>query len=138
WDVKILATDIDTAILERGKKGDYDAHQWDKIPETCRGTLARLQANGTMSVSDDVKKLVCFKHLNLLEDWPMQGPFDAIFCRNVVIYFDKETQRHLFARMADLLKPQGWLYIGHSENLHYVSDRFTLLGSTIYRLNDHE
>jgi chemotaxis protein methyltransferase CheR len=63
----------------------------------------------------------------------MRGPFDAIFCRNVVIYFDKETQRALFDRYADLLAPDGWLFIGHSESLFRVSDRFRHLGRTIYR-----
>jgi chemotaxis protein methyltransferase CheR len=63
----------------------------------------------------------------------MKGKFDVIFCRNVVIYFDKPTKEKLFARMAELLHPRGWLYIGHSENLHGLSDRFELLGRTIYR-----
>ena len=79
------------------------------------------------------QSLISFKPLNLLEWWPMKGPFDAVFCRNVVIYFDKPTQAKMFNRMADILKPDGWLYIGHSENLFKVCDRFELVGRTIYR-----
>jgi chemotaxis protein methyltransferase CheR len=71
--------------------------------------------------------------LNLLLDWPMRGPFDLIFCRNVVIYFDKTTQTELFERFADILVADGHLFIGHSETLYKVTDRFTSLGNTIYR-----
>ena len=86
-----------------------------------------------MQMSDTLKQLIAFKHLNLLEAWPMRGKFDAIFCRNVVIYFDKPTQAILFNRIAELLEVGGWLYIGHSENLSHVSTRFELVGRTIYR-----
>jgi len=77
--------------------------------------------------------LIKFAPLNLLEDWPMSGPFDVIFCRNVVIYFDKPTQRRLFDRYAELLKPDGWLFVGHSESITSVTSRFNLVGRTIYR-----
>ena len=68
-----------------------------------------------------------------MEEWPMKGPFDVIFCRNVVIYFDKDTQKILFDRYADMLAPDGYLFIGHSESLNGVSDRFKLLGKTTYQ-----
>jgi chemotaxis protein methyltransferase CheR len=77
--------------------------------------------------------LITFSPLNLLQKWPMTGPFDVIFCRNVVIYFDKPTQRNLFDRYAEMLKPEGWLFIGHSESLLNVTDRFDLIGRTTYR-----
>jgi len=81
-----------------------------------------------------LKQAIRFKPLNLLaQPWPMRGKFDVIFCRNVVIYFDKDTQRALFDRYADLLNPEGWLFIGHSESLYRVSDRFRHLGRTTYR-----
>lgn len=133
WDVKILATDIDTSVLEKGRAGLYPGAELEKIPMKLRRFFTR-QENGEMQVSEPLRRVVSFKPLNLLEPWPMKGPFDAIFCRNVVIYFDKPTQRTLFARYAQLLKPQGWLYIGHSENLFNVSDAFELTGRTIYRL----
>jgi chemotaxis protein methyltransferase CheR len=131
WDARILATDIDTNMLDRGMKGEYSEEEYDNIPPPYRANIAN---NGDMMViADDLKKLIAFKHLNLLEHWPMKGSFDAIFCRNVVIYFDRPTQTTLFNRMAELLPIGGWLYIGHSENLTKVTDRFELVGRTIYR-----
>ena len=81
----------------------------------------------------ELQKMIAFKPLNLLEDWPMKGEFDAVFCRNVVIYFDKPTKEVLFEKMAQHVKMQGYLYIGHSENLHGITDRFKLIGRTIYQ-----
>lgn len=132
-DAKILATDIDTNMLARGKKGEYTEEEYKNIPSAYRSDVSLDKANGTMQMHDSLKQLITFNHLNLLEDWPMRGPFDAIFCRNVVIYFDKATQSVLFNRMAELLSPHGFLYIGHSENLNKVTDRFSLCGRTIYR-----
>ena len=77
--------------------------------------------------------MIAFNQLNLLGPWRMRGPFDLIFCRNVVIYFDKPTQKRLFNRYADILKDDGFLYIGHSESLFKVSDRFKLVGQSIYQ-----
>ena len=133
WDAKILATDIDTNMLNRGMAGEYATEQYENIPANYRGDVTQNKKADTIQMSDDLKALISFKSLNLLEGWPMKGPFDAVFCRNVVIYFDKQTQAKLFNRMADLIKPNGWLYIGHSENLFKVCDRFELLGRTIYR-----
>lgn len=84
-------------------------------------------------VVEEARNLISFKHLNLVGQWPMKGPFDIIFCRNVVIYFDKDTQRVLFDRYANLLAPGGFLYIGHSENLFGITERFKLLGRNIHR-----
>ena len=82
---------------------------------------------------DDLKEMIAFRQLNLVGDWPVRGPFDAIFCRNVMIYFDHATKARLINRYADLLQPDGWLYIGHSKSLSKVSDRFQPVGRTIYR-----
>jgi chemotaxis protein methyltransferase CheR len=131
WDAKILATDIDTNMLNTGAAGEYAIEQHTNIPAQYRTDV--LQSGNRIHMSDELRQMIAFKHLNLLEAWPMSGTFDAIFCRNVVIYFDKPTQAKLFNRMADLLVPNGWLYIGHSENLFKVCDRFELLGRTIYR-----
>ena len=84
-------------------------------------------------VKKPVREMITFKRLNLLHPWPMKGAFDIIFCRNVVIYFDKPTQAVLFARYADILNSGGYLFIGHSESLYKVSDRFSSLGHTVYK-----
>lgn len=133
WDARILATDIDTNMLNIGKAGEYNIEQLENIPPAYRADVRTMDDGGSIAMADSLKGIIAFKNLNLLEKWPMSGTFDAIFCRNVVIYFDKATQRKLFDRMANLLKPGGWLYIGHSENLYNVCDRFELIGRTIYR-----
>ena len=83
--------------------------------------------------SPGVQQMITFKRLNLLQEWPMSGPFDLMFCRNVVIYFDKDTQKVLFDRYADILAADAHLFIGHSETLYKVSTRFESLGHTIYQ-----
>ena len=139
WDARVLATDIDTDMLETGRKGVYRQRDTDGIPDGLRKKyLSPTPTDDAMGeplvrLPATLKKLIAFKHLNLLEPWPMKGPFDAIFCRNVVIYFDKPTQARLFERYAGMLRPDGLLYIGHSESLFNVTNRFNLIGKTIYR-----
>lgn len=134
-DIRILATDIDTQVLARAAKGEYPANMRDSIPEPKRGRYT-AQEGDALRMLAPLRRLITFNELNLLEPWPMQGKFDIIFCRNVVIYFDKPTQQKLFDRFAEALTPGGWLYIGHSESLHGVSDRFRLAGKTIYQRTD--
>ena len=131
WDAKILATDIDTNMLATGDAGEYNISELENIPSEYRTLFSKNKEH--ISMSNELKELIAFKHLNLLENWTMKGKFDVIFCRNVVIYFDKPTQKKLFNRMADILSPKGWLYIGHSESLYNVCDRFDLSGRTIYQ-----
>lgn len=133
WDAKILATDIDTNMLDVGRSGEYGAEQLEKIPSAYHSDIQCLDDGESIVMAEDLREMISFKQLNLLEKWPMSGAFDAVFCRNVVIYFDKPTQKILFDRIANLIKPDGWLYIGHSENLHKVCDRFESIGHTIYR-----
>jgi chemotaxis protein methyltransferase CheR len=137
WDVKILATDIDTNVLETGQRGEYALSALEDVPVAYQKKyLEPVKAGASKGqVNEATRALVSFKRLNLLESWPMQGKFDVIFCRNVVIYFDKPTQRKMFGRMAALMQSKGWLYIGHSENLFNICDAFTLEGRTIYRKN---
>jgi chemotaxis protein methyltransferase CheR len=132
-DFKILATDIDTQILSTAAQGIYANSMAQPIPSAKRARYTQRLNEEQFSVSDELKSLISFRQLNLLESWPMKGPFDFIFCRNVVIYFDKKTQAKLFSRFADILKPDGLLYIGHSESMFNVCDRFTLIGKTMYR-----
>jgi chemotaxis protein methyltransferase CheR len=133
WDVKILATDLDTNVVAHAAAGIYDAERMESVPSGFRKRFVTDLADGRARMNDEINSLITFSPLNLLQKWPMKGPFDVIFCRNVVIYFDKETQRTLFDRYAELLKPNGWLFIGHSESLLNVTDRFDLVGRTTYR-----
>ena len=132
-DVRILATDIDTDMVAHGAAGRYAMERAAAIPAELRQRFVRRVDGNTVEMDQALKELIAFKPLNLLGEWPMRGPFDAIFCRNVVIYFDKPTQRVLFDRYAEMLKPDGLLFIGHSESLFRVSERFQHLGRTVHR-----
>lgn len=137
WDARILATDIDSQVLARAASGVYADERIEGIEPGRQRRWFRHGKGGNagkVKVSEDLQALIAFRQLNLMDAvWPMHGPFDIIFCRNVVIYFDKATQRKLFDRYADLLAPDGYLYVGHSESLHGTSERFKLIGRTIYQ-----
>lgn len=138
WDVRILATDLDTDVLEKGRRGVYAADRLrGTSPGRCRRFFHEHRAAGvrTYTVTESLRSLITFKELNLIHPLPLKGPIDAVFCRNVVIYFDEETQRALFARIAKLQNPGALLFLGHAENLFRVSDAYTLVGKTIYRRN---
>ncbi|HLT77057.1 MAG TPA: protein-glutamate O-methyltransferase [Ferrovibrio sp.] len=133
WDARILATDIDTEMVRRGAEGVYNASALEGIPHEIASKYFEPHGPDKVRLCAEARALISFKYLNLIEPWPMKGPFDVIFCRNVVIYFDKDTQRTLFDRYANLLAPGGFLYIGHSENLFGITERFKLLGRNIHR-----
>lgn len=136
WDIKILATDIDSDVLAKGKAGIYEERKIEDIPEKYK---SEFFSKGTGSnsnmvrVSQKLQGLITFKQLNLLHEWPMKGPFDIIFCRNVIIYFDKKTQQELFERYYELLAPGGLLLLGHSESLGHYQQYFENVGRTIFR-----
>jgi len=132
WDFRILATDIDTAVLAKAASGAYPESELSGLSGE-RARLLEKPGNGTIRVPMAVRELVAFKPLNLIQPWPVKGPFDAIFCRNVAIYFDKPTQGDVFGRFAKVLAPEAFLYIGHSENLGSGADGFRLVGKTIYQ-----
>ncbi|MGF1454282.1 MAG: CheR family methyltransferase [Alphaproteobacteria bacterium] len=131
-DLRILATDIDTDVLATAQTGVYGPEIGATIPAAYRG-LAKTGASGAVSMAPATRALITFKRLNLLEDWPMRGPFDAIFCRNVMIYFDNETKHALASRLGRMLSPDGYLYIGHAEHLDANQIGLEALGRTIYR-----
>jgi chemotaxis protein methyltransferase CheR len=135
WDIRLLATDIDSRVIETAAEGAYEKERLTGLStDRAQRWFSKSQSRpGYSTASEELKSLITFKQLNLLDVWPMKGPFDVIFCRNVVIYFDKDTQRELFERMADLQEPGGWLFIGHSENLFNVTNRYKLVGRTVYR-----
>jgi chemotaxis protein methyltransferase CheR len=135
-DIKILATDIDSKVVAQAREGYYPADLVEPIPAEFRNRWMERESVGARQwrVGEAARSLVSFKELNLIGQWPVKGPFDAIFCRNVVIYFDEPTQEKIWSRFAPLLGREGRLYIGHSERVTgpsadgYVSD-----GLTVYR-----
>lgn len=136
WDVKILATDIDSNVLATGKTGVYEYRRIENIKEEFKNKYFKRgcgENENNIRVNKELRDLITFKQLNLLHEWPMKGPFDVIFCRNVIIYFDKPTQQELFARYYDLLAPGGLLMLGHSENLGAYQQHFDNVGRTIFR-----
>ncbi len=135
---QILATDIDTNVLETARKGIYTANRIETlaVDQQRRFFLRGKGGNsGLVRVRPEIARLVNFQQLNLLQDgWRIAGPFDAIFCRNVMIYFDKPTQRRILAKFVPHMKPGGLLFTGHSENFLYATTDFKLRGKTVYDL----
>ena len=132
-DFKMLATDLSTDILASARAGCYSRETAKTVPGELRNAWMQRTDDGA-EVRADVRALISFRQLNLLRDWPMRQKFDAIFCRNVMIYFDEETKAKLQSRLADHLEPGGFLYIGHSERLaDSVAPRFKNLGRTMFQ-----
>ncbi len=138
WDARILASDIDTSVLAHAERGVYDLDRAGDIPPAMlhkyflRGTGAKA---GKISARPELRELLTFRQINLIEEpWPIRAQFDVIFCRNVVIYFDRDTQHKLLTRFAAQLDPNGFLFLGHSENIHWLADTFAPLGSTVYKM----
>ncbi|CAK0779035.1 chemotaxis protein methyltransferase [Gammaproteobacteria bacterium] len=136
--IRLLATDIDTDVLKRAQAGIYPLDAVNRLPATSlrrfflRGTG---QQEGYARVRPEIQNLVTFRQLNLLgETWEVEPPLDAIFCRNVMIYFDKPTQREVVEGFVRVLAPDGLLFMGHAESLQHVSDLVKPLGQTVYCL----
>ena len=139
WDVKLLATDISTRVLKKAKAGRYAKDRVESIPAPMRnahclpvGGRARGE-EPVYEMSPAVRQVISFRYLNLMEPWPFGGPFDFIFCRNVMIYFDKPTQQKLVGRYYDVLEPGGLLFTGHSESLTGIQHKFRYVQPTIYQ-----
>lgn len=136
WDIKIYATDIDTNVLDTAKRAVYGMGRVESLSIE-RKRLAFLRGKGqykdNVMVKDYIKKMVHFQRCNLMEEWPFDEQMDIIFCRNVMIYFDKETQNKLLGRMTNLLKPGGVLCIGHSEAPVRSMTEYKILGRTMYK-----
>jgi chemotaxis protein methyltransferase CheR len=136
--VKIVATDIDTNVLSKAQAGIYSLDRMEKLPqETLKRFFLKGSGNnaGYVQVRKELRDLISFHPLNLLDTrWPLSETFDAIFCRNVLIYFDKDTQLKILKRFAPMLDTHGLLFVGHSESLHHATDFFRLRGKTIYEL----
>ncbi|MDX8385634.1 MAG: CheR family methyltransferase [Gallionella sp.] len=134
--VSIVATDVDTNVLIQAENGIYPIERVEKLSESVlkrfflRGTGSK---SGFVRVRPELRAMISFRPLNLLSsEWPIKGPLDVIFCRNVMIYFDKETQLKILQRFAPILQPEGLLFTGHSESFHHAKHLFTLRGKTVY------
>jgi chemotaxis protein methyltransferase CheR len=134
--VKILATDVDTNVLAAAERGVYAS---ERVERLTTGQLKRFFQRGTgvnaddVRVRDELRRMISFQRLNLLDKtWPVRGPFDAIFCRNVMIYFDKETQYEILRKFAPLMRPEALLFAGHSESFYHAADLFRSRGKTVY------
>lgn len=137
-NVKILASDLDTNVLDKARQGVYPLDRVSKIPEDMlrkyfmRGSGAQA---GFARVRPELQAMLSFRQINLLDaSWPMRGPFDAIFCRNVMIYFDKPTQYGILEKFVPLLAEDGVMFAGHSESFHHAADLFKLRNKTVYEL----
>lgn len=134
-DVRILATDIDPNMVAQGHAGVYSEDLLEPAPATLwRKYFDRADERGAWSAGDQLRRLVSFRELNLIGDWPMRGKFDVIFCRNVVIYFDDATQERVWSRFTPLMTPGATLYIGHSERVSGpASAQLQTCGLTTYK-----
>lgn len=135
--VRILATDVDNGVLDMAREGVYPLERVQNLPEK---TLRRFFLKGSgdhfglVRVKPELQQLINFRQLNLLSPvWPVKERFDAIFCRNVMIYFDRTSQRKVLERCHRHLKPHGLFFAGHSEHLHYAAEVFQPCGKTVYR-----
>jgi chemotaxis protein methyltransferase CheR len=136
--VSIIASDLDTNVLATAAKGVYARDRVDKIsPERLSRFFIKGSGvqEGEFVVKPELRRLISFQRLNLLEpNWSVRGPLDALFCRNVMIYFDKPTQYKILARFAPLMSDNGLLFAGHSESFLHAADLFRSQGKTVYEL----
>jgi chemotaxis protein methyltransferase CheR len=138
WEVRILASDIDTDVLERAERGIHEIDDLGDVPNAMRSRhflRGSGESVGLVRVKPEIRRLVHFRRVNFVDsEWPIRGEFDAIFCRNVMICFDRETQYRLLARLASLLNPEGFLFVGHSENLHSFRELLAPVANSVYRV----
>ena len=135
-DIRILATDISRRMLEEASAGQYVEDKMEGISREILYKYFSKTKNGqdiVYKISEKVRKMISLSSLNLLGNWPMKGPFDVIFCRNVMIYFDRPTQQKLVDRFWNICEPGGYLFVGHSEGLSAVTHKFKYVQAAIYR-----
>lgn len=136
-DAKILATDLDTSVLQFARKGLYKHSKIEGMDESIKKKWFRYHPEEqAYQIDSSLRELITFNHLNLLGEWPMKGQFDVIFCRNVLIYFDRPTQNLLIEKFIPYLKPGGYVMLGHSESAIKDGLHFQSLGKTIFKKVD--
>ena len=132
WDIKILATDLDTQVLAKGKHAIYNDERVESLGAEVKKHLFEMSSSG-FKVKQKYQQKIFFKQLNLMDTWPMKGKFDVIFCRNVLIYFDRLVQQKLIEKFRHKLHPDGFLILGHSESIGAQAGNFEAIGKTIFR-----
>ena len=135
WDVKILASDVSTQILDRAKQGTYDQARVKPLTQEQKRRFLipnRIEGENVYQVSRELQSIITFRYLNLMKEWPFNGPFDIIFCRNVMIYFDKPTQARLVERFGRCLTKEGVLCVGHSESLAGIEHKYRFVQPATY------
>ena len=135
-DARILATDLDTQVLATASAGIYAQERLESVSQARVARYFQTLSDGVkgkVRVSPSLQELITFKQLNLMNDWPMRGPFDVIFCRNVLIYFDKQTQEQVVSRLSEQLLPGGYLFLGHSESIAGFNLDLEQVASTVFR-----
>ena len=139
--VQIIATDLDTQVLKTAQAGVYPLERVEKLsPELLKRFFLKGTGDkaGFVRVRQELRNMISFEQLNLLDQrWALPGPFDAIFCRNVMIYFDKPTQRKILQKFVPVMQSDGLLFAGHSENFHHSVDLFSVRGRTVYTLTNN-
>lgn len=136
WDVRILASDLSFDVLNNCRKGVYDISQISEHTNPQRIGKWFKGDGDERIINPLLRQLITFNQLNLMDNWPMKQKFNVIFCRNVMIYFDKQTKEVLVDRFADMLADGGHLFIGHSESLMNLTERFRLVQKTTYEKQD--
>lgn len=133
WDFRILATDISLKAMEAAKHGLYGTESLKDIPKAWEQRYFIKRGENLFELKEEVKNQVLFKRLNLMEPFSFQQPFDLIFCRNVMIYFDQPTKNALINKFYDVLKPGGYLFIGHSETVQRDTSKFLYIEPSVYQ-----
>jgi chemotaxis protein methyltransferase CheR len=140
WKIEIVASDIDTAVLATAARAIYSLDELDSVSQPLHKKYflcGKDDMRGKVKVKPDLTRLVQFKRINLQDNrWPLDDLFDVIFFRNALIYFNQDTQDVFLRKMARLLKPNGYLFLGNSEHIPWLNDIFMPLNQTMYRLRE--
>lgn len=136
--VHILATDLDTNVLKKAQAGIYPIERVEKLPADIRKSFflrGKGSNEGLVQVRPELRRMITFRQLNLLDAaWPVRGPFEAVFCRNVMIYFDKPTQYKILSKFVPVMRSDALLFAGHSESFQHAADLFHIRGRTVYTI----
>lgn len=133
-DFRILATDINRRVLASAERGEYSASCAEAVTPDLVALMFEAAGAGRVRIRPELRSLITFRYMNFMEPWPVTGPFDAIFCRNVMIYMEEDVQRRVWAGLASVMPPGGHLFIGHSERIGpEFKDQLKLVGKTTFR-----